>query len=116
MTRCFFALSFTLKKVWTFFRDIKWVYDISSPQNEVISLRSDDRKETAVLIPYFSYKIFIIKFLIVLTTLFAYYRFLIDIFPLTFLLFRFYRKKKKIETFLTRYATLKTKSALFSYF
>ena len=56
MTRCFFALSFTFKKVWTFFRDIKMVYDISSPQNEFISLRSHDRNETAVLIHIFRVK------------------------------------------------------------
>ena len=55
MTRCFFALSFTFKKVF-FFVTFKWVYDISSPQNEVISLRSDDRNETAVLIHIFRVK------------------------------------------------------------
>ena len=45
-----------LKKFGRFFVTLKWVYDISSPQNVFISLQSDDRNETAVLIHIFRVK------------------------------------------------------------
>ena len=38
----FFALSYKLEKLGHFFRDIKIIFDITFPQNEVMGLRSDD--------------------------------------------------------------------------